>query len=360
MQSITHDYKLLHPLMNYIEQLYYLMSGEDNTHALVETSLPSQFKSILQLFADYGYPRDYKFFDMVVESLDIKNHNDRVVVCVSGGKDSLATVLHYVEEGYDVRLFHLKGINKCYPDEHRAIERASDYLKLPLCEWEVKLHGNHQYTEHPLKNWIFMNAALTYAVTEVGTTNVAVGNFFSSTLEENKFDVSSGDAMEMWDEYCGIINDIIPNFNVLVPLENVGDTLKAFEGKLDLLEISQSCLGTYRFKEYRGNNVRKKFGFPLMPHRCGGCWKCALEYIYFCDRDMLEFNKGYYQYCLLRLFLSYNMVFPGDLPTTIQELWDSLLINHDITESKLYPEIETYEIDTWKKKIWFEPKKYNV
>ena len=360
MQSVTHNYKLLSPLMDYIEQLYYLMSGEDDTRRLVETSLPCQLESIVNLFNEYGYPRNYKYFDMAVEPIKFRNHKKRVVVCVSGGKDSLATVLHYVENGYDVRLFHLKGINKCYPDEHKAIERASEYLKLPLCEWEVKLHGNHQYVEHPLKNWIFMNVALTYAVTEVGTINVAVGNFSSSVLEDNKFEVSSGDAMEMWDEYCKIVNDILPNFKVLVPLENVGDTLRAFEGKKDLLEISQSCIGTYRFKEYRGNIIRSKYGYPLMPHRCGGCWKCAIEYIYFCDHDMLEFNKEYYQYCLLRLFLSYNLVFPGDLPKTIEDLWNSLLVNHDITESKLYPDLLEYEIDTIKRKIWFEPKIYNV
>ena len=359
MQKVTHDYRLLHPFMDYIEQLYYLTSGEDDTSNLVGVSFPRQFEGILQLFSDYGYPRKYKYFGFKTKPLNIETDDNKVVICVSGGKDSLATVLYYIDEGYDVRLFHLKGINKCYPDEHMAIEKAAEYLKLPLCEWEVKLHGNHQYIEHPLKNWIFMNAALTYAVTEVGTTNVAVGNFNSSTLAEQRFEVSGGDTMDMWGAYCEIINAILPNFEVLVPLENMGDTLKAFNGRKELLEISQSCIGTYRFKEYKGNKVREKFKYPLMPHRCGSCWKCALEYIYFSDHDVLEFNKKYYQYCLERIFKSFNMVFPGDLPKTITDLWNSLLF-YPIEESKLYPELVDYEIDTWKRKIWFEPKKYNV
>lgn len=335
VQRITHDYKLISPLMDYIELLYYLLSNTDIDNKLIPNIFPKEFSDIIELFEYYGYFCDYKYSDIKFKPLDIKeNDENKVVVCVSGGKDSLATALYYKERGYDVRLFHLKGINKCYPDEHKAIERASEYLGLPLCEWELKLHGNHQYVEHPIKNWIFMNSALTYAIRDVGTINVAVGNFTTAYLMDNKFEVSSGDTIELWQKYTDIIHLILPNFEVMIPLENVGSTLKAFEGNAELLEISQSCIGTYRFKEYKGNLVRSKYNYPLLPHRCGSCWKCALEYIYYVEHGMFDMNEPYYKHCLKILYNT--MKFENDENDySVQDVWNNYMLSDKIENSKL-------------------------
>ena len=337
MQKITHDYKLISPLMDYINLLYTSLSDTGDAvikRNLVRTKFPLSFESIIELFSRYGYSCLCEYADIKFDKIHRIWDEKAVVVCVSGGKDSLATAMYYKERGYDVRLFHLRGINKCYPDEHRAIENAARYLGLPLCEWEVKLHGNHVYVEHPLKNWIFMNMALTYAIRVVGTINVAVGNFKTAYLIDNKFEVSAGDTVELWAQYENIIRTVLPEFKVLIPLENVSETLASFEGKMDLLEISQSCIGTYRFKEYKGNLVRKKYKYPLLPHRCGSCWKCALEYIYYVEHDMFEMNEDYYKHCLKILYNT--MKFENDYNEySVEDVWNNYMLSDKIEDSKL-------------------------
>ena len=334
MQTISYDYKLISPLMSYIHLLYSILSGGAEKRGLLQDVFPLEFEPVVDLFDRHGYGYDCKYAEFIFPKIPKQTNDKAVVVCVSGGKDSLATAMYYKERDYDVRLFHLKGINKCYPDEYKAIENAARYLGLSLCEWEVKLHGNHQYIEHPLKNWIFMNAALTYAIREVGTTNVAVGNFQTAYLSDQKFEVSAGDTIEFWHYYEDIIHMILPDFQVLLPLENVGETLRAFEGKPELLEISQSCIGTYRFKEYKGNLVRKKYNYPLLPHRCGSCWKCALEYIYYVEYDMFEMNEEYYKHCLKILYNT--MKFENDYNEyTVEDVWNNYMLTDSIENSKL-------------------------
>lgn len=339
MQSVSHDYRLLSPLMDSIETLYYYVSDDYDEHsinALIPMTFPRSFENTVNVFADNGHYFNVSYTDSAPpKKVRVKdNKKDVVVVCVSGGKDSLATTLYYIEHGYDVRLFHLKGINKCYPDEHRAIENAAEYLKLPLCEWEVKLHGNHCYVEHPLKNWILMNAALTYAVTEVGTLNVAVGNFTTNYLIDNKFEVCAGDTTEFWALYEDIIHAVLPKFKVMIALRDVRESLAFFEKRPELLAISQSCIGTYRFKEYRGNLIRKKYTYPLLPHRCGCCWKCALEYIYYADRDVFEFNEDYYKHCLKILYDTMKADNNWN-EYTIEDVWCNFMIHNDMENSKL-------------------------
>lgn len=336
MQKVTHSYKNISGIMDYIDSLYYLFSNDDaeETHRLVSIQYPSQFEDIWELFSGFGYDFDCDFTDMTFPTVEVGNNSDIVVVCVSGGKDSFATALYYKEQGYDVKLFHLLGINKCYPDEHRAVEQGAKYLGLPLFEEFVKLTGSHQYVEHPLKNWILANAALSYAVNVWDTSAVAFGNFNTGYLIDNKFEVCGGDTVDLWNMYNKIIQTVIPDFEVLLPISDISESLKVVGQDRKLLEISQSCIGTYRFREYKGNLVRKKYGVDLLPHRCGSCWKCAVEYLYYVEHGIFDMNEPYYKHCLKILYNTMK-VDNNYNDYTVQEVWDNYMLADSIKDAKL-------------------------
>lgn len=335
MQSVTHEYKNCNELFDFFENLYFLTSDDSwmKSGALFNNLMPTSFKPILKLFDFYGYKFDFIYDDVVFKPIEFPtNSEDRVIVCVSGGKDSTATVKYYIDNGYKVDLLHIRGLNKCYPDEYKAVRRIAEYFGVPLHEWNVKLHGNHMYTEHPLKNYIMVNVAIHLAL-EIGVSKIAVGDFATASLDDNRFDISGGDCYELWEIYNNIIGEIIPGFELQQPLFNVEDSLTTFLNDKELLELCQSCIGTFRFREHKHGLMIKKYGVNLMPHRCGCCWKCALEYLYYTDHDVLEFNEGYYKHCLevlLRNYVESNNL----IPYSIYDLWDAYLF-YDISESKL-------------------------
>lgn len=333
MQSITHEYRNCNELFDFLENLYYLTSDDSwEKSGLVQHSFPKSFEPVLKIFRTYGYSFDFDYRDIEFDEVDVPTVPDKVLVCVSGGKDSIATALYYLNNGYQVELLHIRGLNKCYPDEYKAVENIAKYLNLPLHIERVRLHGNHMYIEHPLKNYMLMNVAIHVGL-RLNIQNIALGDFATASLDDNRFDVSGGDCYEMWLIYQDIIQSIMPRFEVLTPLESVKDSLESLVNDPKLLELSQSCIGTFRFREYKGQKVREKFGVNLMPHRCGSCWKCALEYLFYSDHDVIEYNEAYYKHCLEILLKNYIET-NNTIPYSIYELWDSYLY-YNIDKSKL-------------------------
>ena len=133
-----------------------------------------------------------------------------IIVCFSSGKDSIATVKHYMEQGYKVYLYHLRRINPPLYDEYIQAQELADYWNIPIFVDTVKLSGNHEYVEHPMKNYIIANGALQYGIREGITTSIAFGNYRTSSLQYDNFEFCGGDDIEMWDIYNSIISTIIP------------------------------------------------------------------------------------------------------------------------------------------------------
>ena len=298
MQTITHNAKNIHSIFDEIERAYVLTS--EKRDKLVTPVFDESFEMLFELFKDYGnveyspalskkhfIPLDTAFSD-----------EKTIIICVSGGKDSLATILHYLKSDYKIYLYHLKGINFTYKDEYKVVEELAQKLNLPLFEEEIKLSGKQEWVEHPMKNMIIASMALQYGIRSKLTTNIAFGNFNTSTLDSDPFDVCAGDCKEMWEAYEKIIHRVLHNFSIQSPLVNFQDTIDSILKHSQYLEHTQSCIGPYRYREYLRTNNEKKYQITLPPHRCGSCWKCCLEYCVFCDNDIYEYNTSYYQHCL--------------------------------------------------------------
>lgn len=300
MQLIEHSYKNIHQVFDEIETVYVMTSEKHCAQSLIKPVFDNCFKHLFSLFSEYGKV-DYKctYSNKPFTRLKLTHEDDKtIIICISGGKDSLATVFHYKELGYKIYLYHLKGINFTYKDEYKAVEQLADKLGLPLIFEGIKLSGKQEWIEHPMKNMLIANGALQYGIRNNITTNIAFGNFSTSSLESDPFDVCGGDCAEMWEAYETIIRRVIPQFKIKTPLTNFQDTINTLLKHSEYLELVQSCIGPYRYREYLKTNNEKKYNIKLLPHRCGSCWKCCLEYCVFCDNDILDFNEAYYWHCL--------------------------------------------------------------
>jgi len=302
MQTITHEQPNIHPLFNEFDKLYAELSEHNNIKKLVPTQYNDIFKPLVQLFRDNGYRGTINTVRKTLPCVKLPRKQRKVIiVCFSGGKDSIATVKHYLELGYKVYLYHLRHINPPLYDEYIQAQELANHWNIPIFIDTVKLSGKHDYVEHPMKNYIIANGALQYGIRKGITTNIAFGNYKTSTLQYDNFEFCGGDDIEMWDIYDNIISTIIPGFKMNIVLDNLADTLDSVCSDKDLMDMSVSCLGRASMRKYWHAWVLNKFGIQLPKHRCGRCYKCCIEYIYMTDHDLQEYNEDYYKYCFNNL-----------------------------------------------------------
>lgn len=331
-QYIVHSYKNLSPLFDDIENLYTITS--ESSTRLFEYPISDACKNIVDVFNGYypedalsTVPREYK--KLRLPEFDKRN----LILCFSGGKDSVAAALHY-KKNYNVYLYHMQGINKVYVDEYLQAENLAFELGLPIFIDKVSLKGNQRFTEHFMKNMLIANGALHFGINYRISTKIAFGNYYTSVLADNAFDVCAGDCKDMWVTYESAIRKIIPKFRIYLALKNIQTSYKALLQKPELLEHIISCIGPYRYRQYWKNGVESKYGLRLLPNRCGRCWKCCLEYIYYTDYDIFEFNEEYYKYCLEVLKKTYYHE-NGVKLSSLMDVWYRYCF-YDIKKSKYF------------------------
>lgn len=341
---LTHyNYTNLHPIFRQMEWLYTYVSNEYHKRNLLPEVLDDSFKDLSNILEQnvwfYSVPEfttyDYKPLDLPTGEYDSKN----MIICMSGGKDSIATALFYKNLGYNIYLYHMRGVNRSYPDEYKSVMKVAKALDCPVYFDLVSVSGIQQYIEHPMKNMLIANGALHYGIREGIGTNIAFGNFTSSFLEDNVFDVCAGDCVDMWKAYEKIIQRIIPGFTVHTPLPNSESSLEMLMDYPDLLKSSVSCIIPYRFrKSLREKNFQLYPNIKLFDNRCGSCWKCCMEYIYYTDHDVLPYDEDYYLKCITILS---NTILKetGSLAKSIQDIWDHYFF-YNIHSSKAYRRLQ--------------------
>lgn len=344
MQKIVREkeYRYIHPVFADLERFYALTSTR-TLQSTISPLIPSQaqvfdesFKPLQSLFSIYGgIDYNFEYEDKHYEELDLPEYDDKnVILAFSGGKDGTATALWYKEHGYNVMLYHTQGINKSYPDEWKRAKEIAKYLGLPIVIEKIQLDGKLDFIEHPMKNMMIANGAIKWGIDNNFSTDIAFGNYYDGFLSNGgvPFYVCGDDCVDMWEPYEDIVSQIIPGFEVFMELQNFNDTLELLTTDKKLLEMCQSCIGAQRFREFNRKHVAEKYGVSLMPHRCGVCWKCAAEYIYMSDHDVLEYNEAYYKHCV-ELLKKHDKKENGVDFTNIKNLWKDYF-TYDIMLSK--------------------------
>ena len=336
MQKINRVYANVSPIMDEIDYIYSYLSEPPTS--LFPMIYDESFSELVNIFNTYGghkwkveyHKRDYQ----QIEPID----NNNIILAFSGGKDSIASAIRYKQYGYNVYLYHMRGINPTFSDEWACAERLAEMLELPIFIDGVHFKGYHKWTEHPMKNMLIANGALSYGIREGITTHLAFGNYTTSYLDDNVFDRCAGDCMDMWSAYEDIIRRVISDFEIDVNLENMGDTLNTLADRKDLLDESLSCLCRHSLREYRKNWVKEKFGIDLFNRRCGSCYKCCVEYIYMADHDKLPYSEGYYKYCLGQL---YRVALVEKIPVkNVVDIWNTYIF-YSLEDSHIGEQIKT-------------------
>lgn len=326
MQKVGHTYKNIHPIFDELERFYYCTSEREYKSGLIKPTFDIDFSGIIYYFNTLGKTNyRFNFVEKDYEPLKLPKYDSKnMIVCFSGGKDSTATALHYKKRGYNVYLYHVKGINKSYPDEWKQAQKIAEYLDMPLYIDEYKMEGKLDIPDHPMKNMIIANGAIHYGIANNIGIKIAPGNYQTSYLDDNPFYYSGDDCVEMWVEYEYIIQKVIPKFKIYLGLENVKSTINLLSKDLKLMELCLSCVGAQRFRAWNKQRIESKYNIKLLENRCGTCWKCCLEYIYLCDMGQLEYNKDYYRHCL-NVLKKTNETENNKPFTTWKDLWDDFL-----------------------------------
>lgn len=300
MQRIIHFYRNKSRVFTMLEELYAYIS--DNTGCTFDDViwLDDSFKDLCNILEEHLFLfRTPKFQCPELPKIPCKKcDNKEITVCFSGGKDSAACAYYYKQRGYKVHLYHATGVNKAYGDEKNAAQKIADYLGCDLFIDKIGLEGTHKFIEHPLKNYVIANGAIHYCLEMGYTPHIAFGNFNKSMLEDNPFEVCAGDCIDMWDAYRPIIQKVLPEFEIEVPLETNADTFKILSEDWELFKLAVSCMSPFRFREHWKHRCEEKFNVRLFEHRCGCCWKDCLEAIWLQDTGKMEYNEDYYKNCL--------------------------------------------------------------
>lgn len=248
---------------------------------------------------EIGLKQSYNYtFQPNPAPINIENQNKTIICCISGGKDSAAAAIYYKNLGYKVYLYTVKGINLGYPEEYKAALRIADALKLPIYVDEIKITGKKFYIEHPLKNQVIASMALAYSLENNLSSILTFGNYQKENNSLSNWGVSWTDNYDLWKQFNLYIQNFIPKAKVLIPFYEENDALSILNNNFNIVPLYQSCLSTIRHRGYLQKHNQEKYNITLFPNRCGSCYKCCIEYIYFCDHDKLDYNKDYYKHCL--------------------------------------------------------------
>lgn len=343
MQRVIRTNEYIHPLLDEVDKFYTATSSfKPAKKQLVPDTYDIGFSDLVEVFKNHSsLPLNNIPSNLVDEGYShmiLPNYNkNNVIVCFSGGKDSLALVLKCISKGYNVYLYAVKHINQSYVDEIEQAKKIAEYLQLPIYVDDIRLGGKHDWMEHPMKNMLIANGALSYGIRENIGTRIFFGNYTTSSLENEDFSRCAGDCMDMWDSYNSIIRRIIPDFKIEADLSDMGETLEIVTPQRELLDMSLSCLCRHSLREYRHQWVKDKFGIDLPKNRCGSCYKCVVEYMYMADHDLIKFSREYYRYCMNMLYHVYLDTVGATLD--INNVWYSFM-SYDITDSKIVDDLQ--------------------
>ncbi|CAB4152539.1 hypothetical protein UFOVP613_20 [uncultured Caudovirales phage] len=221
-----------------------------------------------------------------------------VWVAFSGGKDGLAAALAARDQGFTPILYHLRGINRG-KSEHRQALEAARAARMPILIDHVAVQGTKQgFVEMPTKNQVIAEL-MAARMAQFGGSRYAMGTTDADVQERLKVDLNYSDGVTAVALFHEHLKARFPGIVHMPLVKNETHALArvAAEG---LLGSVSGCMEQRFLSTKRAATERKHGALPL-PNRCGGCTKCASEYLNLAALGAVPESPALYGYALARM-----------------------------------------------------------
>lgn len=227
----------------------------------------------------------------------IYNNNNKVLIGYSSGFDSTYIALNLLSKGLVPVLFHLKSLNKSYPDEYdKAVNFAKEF-GLEIIVVEIQ-HGKQFFIDNPIKNQMILSLMMDYGFKN-NINQFAMGNNVDEDINECRIQYGISDSINSFNEYRDSIGEYVENVIYHDITETKTNAYKfLWENYPQAFKYVNSCITPHRFKKHLNKLNSEKFNYtPLSDTRCMSCFKCAIEYITLDSFGFVEKNDKLLEHC---------------------------------------------------------------
>ena len=235
-----------------------------------------------------------KEFDKTFEVSD----NNKVVLGFSGGLDSVYQAIWLKEHGYEVILYHLKGINTYENSQaSKQCPFIAEHLGMTYVESTItKKRGVQQWPENPLKNQLILSLMTDYCI-DNDIKYVSLGDDFNLSLADSVTGVNVTDAREITQSFLrGLQRFVNIEFLQVEECSKLTRINKLIDYGLE--NFYYSCVQSGRFNQSLHKKAEEKYGVKLFNNNCGCyCRKCAMHNLLLHYGDVKFFPQEFIDKC---------------------------------------------------------------
>lgn len=275
-------------------------------------------------------PRDYEKID-----------SNKVMVALSGGKDSLAVMLRLLDEGKDVTAYFLQNANLSYLLEEPKATEAAEKYNVKLVKDKLCRSGKTDYFENQLKNQLIIARMLEYGLRNNCAT-VYLGEFWDSIDDETALpDYNMTDNTDLTNHLEHALQSHIQEFKYDYFFQNEATSISYIIARHpEAIPLIQSCIMPTRYmkqqlkfseKYHLHADVEHPNEEGTMSGRCMNCYKCIIEWMYLVSWGKLPMNKRFLEERAIPLLYKKRDQFDARLgKMSIEELPVPKLLNRTI------------------------------
>lgn len=252
----------------------------------------------------------------LVESIEKREHEydeNKVILALSGGKDSTASLLRLVDEGKDVTAYFCRKANLSYPKEEFASEDIAKMYNVPHVKDELSRSGKTDFVENPVKNMIFLARMVEWAL-DNRCSVVQLGEYWDTGNDKVNVKYDMSDSIDFILAFEEAVRSHYPNIRFDFMFESEATALSYIITRHEeVLPLIRSCLMPERYFNRQLSMVLDKFpklkANPVdptvntLPNRCMKCWKCCMEWVYLVLWNKIPYDKEFMEQHILPVLI---------------------------------------------------------
>jgi hypothetical protein len=210
----------------------------------------------------------------------------------------MAAALKVREMGMRPVLYHIHGLNRAWPGELEFARQAAQAAGMPLVVDDVSVTGKRTgVIEMPTKN---QTTALQMVarMLEYGGAHYTMGCSTSEVMAIQEPGRNWSDAIESVQLFDAYLQARLPGLQHHQVTVNTTDNWATVAAH-GMLEWVHGCMAPIRFAPGWRKQKEAKYG-PLLPGRCGTCFKCCAEWLILDALGAQPHRPEYVDYCLAR------------------------------------------------------------